>query len=79
MSDLKRIRIFDKKISQFELSRRSGVHPSRLSLLENDLTTPTANERKRISEALGMSAEEIFGAEAKEASQKKAAASSRNA
>ena len=63
MSDLKKIRVLDKKISQFELSRRSGVHPSRLSLLENDLTTPTMNERKLIAEALGIPAEEIFGKE----------------
>jgi transcriptional regulator with XRE-family HTH domain len=62
MSDLKRIRIFEKKISQFELSRVSGIHPSRLSVLENDLATPSEKERKRISEALGMSPEELFGA-----------------
>lgn len=61
MSELKKIRILDKKISQFELSRRSGVHPSRLSLIENDLAVPTANERKRIAEALGLDAGEIFG------------------
>jgi transcriptional regulator with XRE-family HTH domain len=61
MSELKKIRLFDKKISQFELSRRSGVHPSRLSLIENGLTVPTAGERKKISEAIGMPPEEIFG------------------
>lgn len=61
MNELKKIRILDKKISQWELSRRSGIHPSRLSLIENDLTTPTANERRAISEALGVPAEEIFG------------------
>ncbi len=61
MNELKRIRVKKKMISQFELSRRSGVHPSRLSLLENDLTVPTTNERKRIGEALDMPPEEIFG------------------
>jgi transcriptional regulator with XRE-family HTH domain len=61
MNELKKIRLFDKKISQFELSRRSGVHPSRISLIENDLVVPTASERKKISEAIGMPPEEIFG------------------
>ncbi len=61
MSELKKIRIFEKKISQFELSRRSGVHPSRMSLIENSLTTPSTREMKRISEALDMLPEEVFG------------------
>jgi transcriptional regulator with XRE-family HTH domain len=64
MNNLRRIRILDKKISQFELARRSGVHPSRLSLLENDLTMPTANEARRISEALDLLPEEVFGLDA---------------
>lgn len=61
MSELKKIRLLEKMISQFELSRISGVHPSRISLIENNLTTPTMNEQKRIAEALGMSPKEIFG------------------
>ncbi len=61
MNELKKIRMLDKEITQFELSRRSGVHPSRLSLIENKLTKPTANEVRRISEALGMLPEEVFG------------------
>jgi transcriptional regulator with XRE-family HTH domain len=64
VSNLKKIRIIDKNISQFELSRRSGVHPSRISLLENDLKMPSMSEAKRISEALGMLPEEIFGLDA---------------
>ena len=71
MNELKKIRIFEKKISQFELSRRSGVHPSRVSLIENDLIVPTASERKKISEALGMVPEEIFGDEKAPGSGKK--------
>ena len=64
MNDLRRIRILDKKISQFEFSRRCGVHPSRISLIENNLTTPTANEMNHISESLGVIPEEIFGLDA---------------
>jgi len=61
MNELKRIRILDMKITQFGLSKISGVHPSRISLLENNQTTPTKNEINRISEALGVVPEEIFG------------------
>ncbi len=64
MGELKKIRMFDKQISQFELSRLSGVHPSRISRLENDLVTPTVNEVKKISEALGVLPEEVFGLDA---------------
>jgi transcriptional regulator with XRE-family HTH domain len=64
MSELKKIRILDKKISQFELSRRSGVHPSRISRLESGSMRPTTNEMRRISEALGLLPEEIFGLDA---------------
>lgn len=61
MNEFKKIRTIDLGISQFELSQKSGVHPSRISLLENGLRMPTMNETKRISEALGMLPEEIFG------------------
>jgi transcriptional regulator with XRE-family HTH domain len=64
MNDLRKIRIFEKKISQFELSRKSGVHPSRISLLENDLAKPSESEARRISEALEMVPEELFGPDA---------------
>jgi transcriptional regulator with XRE-family HTH domain len=64
MNELKRIRILNRKISQFRLSQICRVHPSRLSLLENNLTRPTFNEAKRISEALGLLPEEIFGPDA---------------
>lgn len=63
MNDLRRIRMLDKKISQFELSRKSGVHPSRLSLIENERAIPSEMEIRHISEALEMQPEEIFGLE----------------
>ena len=61
LSNLKRIRMFDRGISQFDLAQKSGIHPSRISLLESDSVMPSMNEMKRISEALGMLPEEIFG------------------
>jgi transcriptional regulator with XRE-family HTH domain len=60
-NDLRRIRVLDKRISQFELSRRSGVHPTRISLFESGKKTPSLSEMDRISAALGMVPEEIFG------------------
>jgi transcriptional regulator with XRE-family HTH domain len=63
LSNLKRIRLWDKRISQVEFARRSGIHPSRICLLESGKATPSANEMKRISNALGMLPEEIFGLE----------------
>jgi transcriptional regulator with XRE-family HTH domain len=64
MSELRKIRLLDKKISQFELARLSGVHPSRISRLESGSARPSTNEVHRISEALGLLPEEIFGLEA---------------
>lgn len=61
MNELKKIRLLDKEISQFELSRRSGIHPSRISRIESGSIIPTIREARRISEALGMLPEEIFG------------------
>lgn len=61
MNELKKIRLLDKQISQFELSRQSGVHPSRISRIEGDQATPSVNEINRIAAALGMLPEEVFG------------------
>ena len=61
MGGLKKIRLLDKRISQFELARKSGVHPSRISRLEAGLASPSIKEAWQISEALGMLPEEVFG------------------
>ena len=61
MTELKRIRRSEKRITQFELSLRSEIHPSRLSLIENGLTVPTRNEIDRISGAFNILGEELFG------------------
>ena len=45
---------FKKNISQWALSAKSGVHQSRISLIENDLVTPNKREKLFISEALGV-------------------------
>ncbi len=60
MNELKKIR-YDRGLSQVALSRLSEVHPSRISLIESGSTIPTANEMKRISGAVGLLPEEVFG------------------
>ena len=60
MSKLQEIRL-SKEMTQFRLSIMSRVHPSRISLFENGLTTPTIDEQQRLSKVLGTSVEEIFG------------------
>jgi transcriptional regulator with XRE-family HTH domain len=63
MSELKKIRVFSGK-TQFELAQLSGIHPSRISVLERGLTKPSIHEMKRVSEALGVMPEELFGLDA---------------
>jgi transcriptional regulator with XRE-family HTH domain len=61
MDEMKKVRLFEKKVSQFELSRITRIHPSRISLIENDLVTPTSKERQLIAAALGADPEKLFG------------------
>lgn len=38
----------------------AGVHQSRISLIENGLTEPREDEKKRLSKALGVTTKEIW-------------------
>jgi transcriptional regulator with XRE-family HTH domain len=49
--DLRRVR-FEKRISQHSLSKDSGVHQSRISLIENGLHTPKPEEIEAICQVL---------------------------
>jgi transcriptional regulator with XRE-family HTH domain len=59
MNKLKEIRFF-KEVSQFRVGVATGISPSKLSLIENDLASPKPDEKKRIADFLGVSIEEIF-------------------
>jgi len=59
MNKLKETRFF-KEVSQFRLGVATGVSPSKLSLIENDLASPKPEEKKRIADFLGVPVEEIF-------------------
>lgn len=59
MNHLREIRT-SKRITQFQLRLASGVHQSKISLIENGLVQPNEDEKKKIANALGVGAEEIW-------------------
>ena len=46
------------------IAKITGIHPSRLSRIENGWIEPRKDEREAIARALGCSVMDIFGAEA---------------
>ena len=52
-----------KRITQFQLRISTGIHQSRISMIENDLIGPREDEKKKLAKALGVRIEEIFSAE----------------
>lgn len=59
MNRLREIRV-TKRITQFQLRLSTGIHQSRISMIENGLVHPSEDEKKRLSRALGVRTEEIF-------------------
>jgi len=55
-----RLARISRDMTQLALARATGLHPSRLSLIENNLVDPKPGEARRLNEALG---EEIFQVE----------------
>lgn len=49
-----------KRISQFQLRVQTGIHQSKISLIENGLIEPREDEKKKLSRALGVTPQEIF-------------------
>lgn len=60
MNNLKDFRL-SMGVNQYELAKMSGVHQSRISLIENDYVIGTASERERLAKALNCLPEELFG------------------
>ena len=56
---LREIRFF-QRISQWELSKQTGIHQSRISLLERGLIKPNGQERKKLSEVLDKPVSDLF-------------------
>lgn len=52
-----------KQITQFQLRIATGIHQSKISMIENGLIEPRPDERRKLAEALGVSPEEIWDKE----------------
>ena len=59
MNRLREIRVV-KRVTQFQLRLLTGIHQSKISMIENDLISPREDEQKKIAEALGVRVEEVF-------------------
>lgn len=59
MNKLRETRVV-KRITQFQLRIATGIHQSKISMIENGLIEPKPDERKRLSKALGVPPDEIF-------------------
>jgi transcriptional regulator with XRE-family HTH domain len=56
---LRELRVI-KRVTQFQLRLQTGIHQSKISLIENGLVTPEADERRKLAKALGVNPEEIW-------------------
>ena len=59
MNKLREIRVV-KRVTQFQLRLLTGIHQSKISLIENGLVEPREDERKRLAKALHVKVEEIW-------------------
>jgi len=59
MNRLREVRVV-KRITQFQLRLSTGIHQSKISMIENQLINPEEDEKKRLAKALGAKPEEIF-------------------
>ena len=50
-----------KRITQFQLRIATGIHQSKISMIENGLIEAREDEKKRLAKALGVRTEEIWG------------------
>jgi transcriptional regulator with XRE-family HTH domain len=53
-----------RRVTQFQLRVATGIHQSKISMIENGLLKPREEEKKKLSKALGGRPEEIFPGEA---------------
>jgi transcriptional regulator with XRE-family HTH domain len=62
MNRLREIRVV-KRITQFQLRLSTGIHQSKISLIENGLVEPREDEKQRLAKALHVRPEEIWSAQ----------------
>ena len=61
MNQLKKIRAL-KEMSQFQLRIATGIHASKISLLESGYMEPTADEKAKLAKALKTPVDKLFPA-----------------
>lgn len=49
-----------KRITQFQLRLSTGIHQSKISMIENGLILPRGDEKKALAKALGVSQGDLF-------------------
>ena len=59
MNRLREIRVI-KRITQFQLRLSTGIHQSKISLIESGLIEPREDEKRRIAKASRVRPEEIW-------------------
>lgn len=59
MNKLREIRVV-KRITQFQLRLATGIHQSKISMIENGLVEPREDEKQRLAKALHARPEEIW-------------------
>lgn len=50
---------FKRRLTQFDLRLKTGIHQSKISHFENGYLVPRDDERKRIAKALGVKASDL--------------------
>jgi transcriptional regulator with XRE-family HTH domain len=65
MNRLREIRVV-KRITQFQLRLSTGIHQSKISMIENGLIEPREDEKQKLAKALHVRSEEIWVTDRKE-------------
>jgi transcriptional regulator with XRE-family HTH domain len=65
MNRLREVRVV-KRITQFQLRLCTGIHQSKVSMIENGLVEPREDEKKRLEKALHVMPEQLWGIDGKE-------------
>jgi transcriptional regulator with XRE-family HTH domain len=60
MNKLRELRSI-KRITQFQLRLSTGIHQSKISMIENGLVAPREDEKQQLAKALHVRPEEIWG------------------
>lgn len=65
MNKLREVRVV-KRVSQFQLRLSTGIHQSKISMIENSLVLPREEEKERLAKALHVRMQEIWGSNSDE-------------